>query len=127
MGRPPNAWNALSLKRNLRKYNVTDKRQLIRKFLFGDNAHKYKCGSYGEPLNEFELDQVIIFLAIANFDNFTPSTFSKAKPSREDSILSGYSKRSNLDLEPGSGNKQDGGSPMDDPDALDDLFRDLGD
>lgn len=127
LGRPPSPFNALQLRRNLKKYNLSDKRQLVRKFLFGENAHKYKTGNHGEPFNEFELDQIIVFFAIANYDNFTPSTFHRSKNPRSESYMAQHQATSNLHPEPGPGDQQDGSSPLDNPDDLDRLFSNLGD
>lgn len=77
MPRKPHPFTQIGLKRSLRKFSVAEKREIIRKYLFGDNQYRYPTGKKGESFNEFELDQIIVFLSSTHIDNYVPSTFKK--------------------------------------------------
>jgi hypothetical protein len=46
--------------------------------LFGKNAHRYPVGKGGEEFNEFELDQILVFIAAMHLDDYVPTTFNRA-------------------------------------------------
>lgn len=132
MGRPPSLFNRIGARRTIRRYGISDTRNLIRKLLFGKNAVRYPhAGRGGDPLNEFELQEIALFIMQAHIDKFTPATFNPEGGKRtkaRDNLAASDPQRAHFDLSGsqfGPGYAEDGSGGVGGSDELDELLREL--
>lgn len=124
MPRKKKNFNPLTARKGIRRLTIRERRDTIRQLLFGKNMSRYPINKDGRAFNEFELNEIIVFLATVLSGNYQSGARRARGSGAPIQPAIGGSSEFDLSLSR-SGNEEDGSGHLEGDIDIDQVLRDL--